>query len=63
MDIMNKYHYAPHEVLVIGDDPDSEIRAANELGIDTVLYDRTNTYPHADATYRITDYHALNNAI
>jgi len=34
------YHLKVQEVLVIGDDLDSEIKAANDMGIDTILYDR-----------------------
>jgi putative hydrolase of the HAD superfamily len=53
IDIMDRYGYTPSEVLVVGDDPDSELRAAHELGIDTVLYDSLNLFPGATATYRI----------
>lgn len=52
-DIMDRYGLVPSEVLVVGDDPDSELRAARELGIDTVLYDSLNLFPNATATYRI----------
>lgn len=38
--IMQKYSYQPHELLVIGDNPDSEIRAAIALGIPARLIDR-----------------------
>lgn len=38
-DIMEKYQLRPEEVLVIGDDVDSEIKAGRELGMDTLLYD------------------------
>jgi|GEM_PF-4442026 len=40
------------EVLVIGDDPDSEIKAAFELGIEAFLYDPHNKHPSAEATYK-----------
>lgn len=48
--IMQTYHYAPNEILVIGDDPESEIKAAKPLGIKTVLYDPYGKYTlgHAD---------------
>jgi len=44
-DILDRKGYALEEVLVAGDDPGSEIRAAQELGIDAVIYDhfRENT--------------------
>jgi putative hydrolase of the HAD superfamily len=50
--ILEKYNYQPEDVLIIGDDPESEIRAASELGIDTFLYDPENKHPDAEATYR-----------
>ena len=53
-DILGRYSYSPSEVLVVGDDPDSELRAARELGIDTVLYDSLHLFPQATVTYRIS---------
>lgn len=38
--IMEKYGYLPEELLVIGDNPDSEIQAAKILGIPAILIDR-----------------------
>ena len=52
--IMATHNYAPEELLVIGDDPGSEIKAAKALGIDTFLYDPENKYPDAQVTYRAT---------
>jgi len=49
---MLKYGYLPNEVLVIGDDPESEIKAAKELGIDTFLFDPLNKYPDAEVSFR-----------
>ncbi len=40
-DLMDKYGYQPADLLVIGDDPQSEIKAAQALNIDTFLYDPT----------------------
>jgi putative hydrolase of the HAD superfamily len=57
--IMEKYGYQPPQVLVIGDDPESEIKAARDLGLDTVLYDKENRHPHAPVTFRITDFGEL----
>ena len=54
--IMQINGYDVNEVLVIGDDPESEIKAATELGIDTFLFDPENKYPHANVTYRGKDY-------
>jgi len=55
-EIMKEHHLSKEDVLVIGDDPDSEIQAANELGVESVLYDRNNTYSEASSTYRISNY-------
>jgi putative hydrolase of the HAD superfamily len=55
-DIMLKHGYSPAELLVIGDDPESEIKAANTLGIDTVLYDPLNKYPNATVTHRVDNF-------
>lgn len=38
------YHLKVHEVLVIGDDLESEIKAANDMGIDSILYDRESKH-------------------
>ncbi len=43
MKIMADHNFLPAELLVAGDDVNSEIKAALELGIDAVLYDRTET--------------------
>jgi len=51
-DILARHGYAADEVLVIGDDPESEIRAATLLGIDTFLFDPENKHPAADVTHR-----------
>lgn len=42
--ILIKYKLKTDEVLVLGDDLNSEIKAAKELGIDTVLYDFRSVY-------------------
>ena len=43
-EIMADNNFAPEDVLVVGDDPASEIQAAKELGIDAVLYDSLGLY-------------------
>lgn len=43
--ILKDYKYNTSEVLVIGDDPESEIKAGKALGIECVLYDRNGNYP------------------
>lgn len=54
IDIMAHHSYQPEDLLIIGDDPDSEIKAALSLGIDTFLFDPNNIYPHAPTTHRST---------
>ncbi len=56
--ILKKYDLKPEEVLVIGDDPDSEIIAGKELGLDTLLYDQENFNPDYKG-HRITNYSEL----
>jgi putative hydrolase of the HAD superfamily len=50
--IMRTHNYNPEELLVIGDDPGSEIKAAKALSIDTFLYDPEDKYPDVEVTYR-----------
>jgi putative hydrolase of the HAD superfamily len=58
-DIMERHAYRPEDLLVVGDDPESEIRAAQELGIKAVLYDRNDQHPQFDEADRITSFSAL----
>lgn len=51
-DILIRHHLTNGEVLVIGDDPESEIRAATELGIETFLFDPENKHPGATVTFK-----------
>lgn len=51
-EIMAEHGYQPADLLVIGDDPQSEIKAATALGIDSFLFDPENRYPDAIATHR-----------
>ena len=55
-EILQSKDYYPHEEMVIGDDPDSEIKAGNELNIDTVLYDKYHRFRNANATYKVDNY-------
>ena len=50
-DILSRHHLLPEDVLVIGDDPQSEIKAARALGIDTFLFDPDNKHPDAKVTH------------
>jgi putative hydrolase of the HAD superfamily len=57
--MLEKYNLNPKEVLVIGDDPESEIKAGNDLQMPTVLYDRMNEYDDSLASHRIHNYSEL----
>lgn len=48
--------HSPKDILVIGDDPESELKAANELGIDAMLYDSLRMYEQLVDLPRITDF-------
>jgi putative hydrolase of the HAD superfamily len=43
-DILVRSKYSPKEVLVVGDDYDSEIKTARELGIDAVLFNASGNF-------------------
>ncbi|MDO3626249.1 HAD family hydrolase [Mucilaginibacter sp. BT774] len=62
-EIMQTYNYIPGDLLVIGDDPESEIKAAQALDIETVLYDPWNKYPTKKPTYRIDSLRAIQNIL
>ncbi len=58
-DIIQRHRLNPAEVVVVGDDPDSEIQAAKELGMQAVLYDKLNLNSHRTDLKRITDFKQL----
>jgi putative hydrolase of the HAD superfamily len=55
--ILQRHGYAASDVVVVGDDPASEIKAAEELGLAAVLYDKLNLHP--DFSPRITHFREL----
>ena len=57
--IIWKYGYEKEEVLVVGDDPASEVKAALELGIPVVMYDALNLHPGEFSVSKITNYAEL----
>jgi putative hydrolase of the HAD superfamily len=59
-DIMSRHGFESYELVVVGDDPNSEIQAANDLGIMAVLYDRMNFNPGRTDLNRIEDFGKLN---
>jgi putative hydrolase of the HAD superfamily len=62
-EIMRTHNYHPGELLVIGDDPGSEIKAAKALDIDTFLFDLDNKYPDAEVTHRSDNLRAVLNIL
>jgi putative hydrolase of the HAD superfamily len=62
-DIMERYHYEKPEVLVVGDDVHSEIKAAHELGIEAVLYDKLQLHTDITSIKRIGSFEALQNLL
>lgn len=51
--ILQQHALAPGEVLVVGDNPDSEIAAGNKLGMPTVQVLRPGVEPGANAEFHI----------
>lgn len=57
--IMIENKLQPDEMMVIGDDPDSEIKAAEALGIETVLYHKLELAENPHADHIIKDFREL----
>jgi putative hydrolase of the HAD superfamily len=57
--ILSRYYYAPEQVLVVGDDPESEIAAAKALNIPTVLYDKDDNFSATEADFKISHFKDL----
>ncbi len=55
VEILDTYHLQPEEVLVVGDNPDSEIDAGNRLGITTVQILRPGVPRGNNATHHVHD--------
>jgi len=51
IELIQKYDLNKEEILIIGDDAESEIKFGLELGMETFLLDPDNLYPHAKSTY------------
>ncbi len=58
-DIMRKHKLKPKEVMIIGDNPESEIAAGNALGMITVQILRRPDMLKGKADYHITELHEL----
>lgn len=52
-EILTSYSFSPEEVLVVGDNPDSELAAGNSLGMPTVQMLRERVPRGTNATYYI----------
>ena len=57
--ILRDHNLSPSEVLVVGDNPESEIAAGNELGMTTIQILRPGVPPSAAATHQIRSLHEL----
>jgi putative hydrolase of the HAD superfamily len=58
-DILKRHGYAKEQVLVVGDDLDSEIKAAQDLGIEAVLYDNFHRHREQTPIPRISNFREL----
>lgn len=59
LDIIDRHRYSLSAVMAIGDDIGSEIKAGQEIGIDTIVYDKLQFNPQYNAQPRIEDYKYL----
>jgi putative hydrolase of the HAD superfamily len=53
--LIDKYSLQTDDILIIGDDAESEIKFGLELGISTFLLDPENLHPNAKSTFRGAD--------
>ena len=58
-DILLRHQYAKEDVLVIGDDLHSEIKAAQELDLDAIWYDKYERYEPVPGLQKIANYQQL----
>ena len=58
-EIMKRHGYASSALLIVGDDLHSEIKAAQDLEIDTVLYDKHHLHEGTTLVPRISDFKQL----
>jgi putative hydrolase of the HAD superfamily len=59
IEILKTWQLAPAEILVVGDNPDSEIAAGNRLGMTTIQILRPSVPASMSATHRITNLNEL----
>lgn len=58
-DNMKRHGYTEAALLVVGDNPHSEIEAAQQLGIEAVLYDKFHSYDDSTPLQKISDFRQL----
>jgi putative hydrolase of the HAD superfamily len=58
-DIIKRHGYHTKDVLVVGDDLHSEIKAAQDLKIDAVLYDKSHLHNDKTSIHQISDFKQL----
>jgi len=62
INLIEKHNLNKNEILIIGDDAESEIKFGLELGIETFLLDPDNLHPNAKSTFRGKDLSELHQA-
>lgn len=62
-ELIDQHNLNVDDILIIGDDADSEIRYGLELGISTFLLDPGSLYPNAESTFRGNDLSGLHAAV
>lgn len=60
--LIDKYDLNTEDILIIGDDAESEIKFGLELGIETFLLDPENLHPNAESTFKGIDLSNLHQA-
>lgn len=60
--LINQHQLNQDDILIIGDDAESEIKFGLELGITTFLLDPENLHPNAESTFRGSDLSSLHAA-
>ncbi|OQP61219.1 haloacid dehalogenase [Niastella vici] len=58
-EIMHRHGYKPEDVMIVGDDLHSEIKAAQELGVYALWYDKEERYKPVPGVKKIKDYGEL----
>ena len=62
VDLIEKHKLPKEDILIVGDDAESEIKFGLELGIETFLLDPDNLHPNAKSTYTGKDLTQLHQA-